>query len=144
MIKATPGGWDVMCASLGMTRDALENRIYERRGQSVCVHLAQQMQTVSGTTLWAEAVAQQAGGTFVKLPDTGPIGNEELLAKFNDLYSEIGRLSQVFQSAILDDDINPGERHTLEHVGHQVNRKTLELLGVAFKVFCKQDESNRV
>lgn len=137
MIKAIPGGWDVMCAALGLSRDALENRVYERKGQSVSVDLARQMQVVSGTTLWAEAVAAQSGGAFVRLPDVGPIGNEELLAKFNALYGEVGRLSHLFQTSIEDDDIDPVERRNLEKAGQQINCKTLELLAVAFRVFCK-------
>ena len=34
MIRAFPVGWDAMAGALGMSRDALENRIYERKGQS--------------------------------------------------------------------------------------------------------------
>ncbi len=141
MIKATPGGWDVMCAALGMSRQALENRVYERKGQSVCVHLAQQMQHVSGTTLWAQAVAEQAGGCFVQLPDYKAVCNEDLRSKFNGLYSEVGKLSQTFEDAIRDDDINTAERVSLEAVGHQINRKMLELLALAFQVFCKPDQA---
>lgn len=137
MIKATPGGWDVMAAALGVSRTSLENRVYERKGQAVTVDLAQQMQVVSGTTLWAEAVAAAAGGCFVKLPDVGGVCNEDLRVKFNGLFSQVGKLSQTFEDAIQDDDINKQERRQLELVGHQITRKMLELLGVAFQVFCK-------
>jgi hypothetical protein len=136
MIKATPGGWEVMAAALGVSRQSLENRIYERKGQSVTVELAQQMQTVSGTTLWADKVAADSGGCFVALPDCGPVCNEDLRSKFNGLYAEIGHLSETFEAATKDDDINRVERRNLERVGNQINRKTLELLALAFKVFC--------
>ena len=49
MIRAFPGGWDAMAGALGMSRDALENRIYERKGQSVLVETALQMQQFSSS-----------------------------------------------------------------------------------------------
>jgi len=140
MIKATPGSWEVMAAALGMTRQALENRIYERKGQTVSVDLAQQMQVVSGTTLWAEAVAMQAGGCFVQMPKCGTVCNEDLRGKFNGLYVEIGHLCETFEDAVKNDDINKGERHKLEVLGQNINRKTIELLALAFEVFCKHPD----
>lgn len=80
MIKEYPGGWDAMSAALGMTRDALENRIYERKGQSVLVETALQMQLFSASTHFAEAVSQVSGGVFMKLPARNEHDRDELLA----------------------------------------------------------------
>jgi hypothetical protein len=141
MIKACPGGWDVMAASLGMSRQALENRVYERKGQCVSADTALQMQKVSGTSLFAEASAQDAGGVFMKLPEHGEHDNDELLSKFNDLYIELGDLSGKFKEYTKNNDIDIGERRSLEGVGQHIHRTVEELLALTFRVFCKQDVS---
>lgn len=90
MIRAFPGGWDAMAAALGVTRAGLENRIYERKGQSLHVETARQMQAFSGCPAFAEAVAADAGGVFLPLPEAEEVGSDELLAMFNQLYAELG------------------------------------------------------
>lgn len=40
MCRSVNGGWSAMAASVSLSKDGLENRIYERKGQSVDVHLA--------------------------------------------------------------------------------------------------------
>ena len=43
MCRAFPGGTEAMAASMGLTIDALKNRIYERKGQRVSVEEAMLM-----------------------------------------------------------------------------------------------------
>lgn len=136
MIKAFPGGADAMSAALAMTRAALENRIYERKGQGVLVDTAMQMQAFSGTTYFAQAVAASSGGTFVKLPDTGKVGNEDLSSKFHELYAELGTLSQRFTAATADDLITKREREDLAAIGDDIHRTVTELLAITFRVYC--------
>lgn len=136
MIKAYPGGWDAMSAALGMTRDALENRIYERKGQSVLVETAQQMQHFSGTTHFAEAVAQESAGVFVRLPERSNQDRDELLTKFNELYARLGDLSTKFRDYVQDNEIDKRERQDLSDVGQQIHRTVEELLALTFQVYC--------
>ena len=137
MIKATPGGWDVMCAALGMSRQGLENRVYERKGQTVSVNLALQMQAVSQTTLFAEAVALAGDGVFMRLPKSDAVGNDELLDKFNKLYAELGDLSGKFRDFTRDKAIDAVEQRSLTGVGQHIHRTVEELLALTFRVFCK-------
>ena len=137
MIKEYPGGWDAMSAALGMSRDALENRIYERKGQSVLVETALQMQQFSGSTHFAESVAQLSGGVFMRLPERSDQGRDELLAKFNELYSELGDLSGKFREYVKDDEIDRKERADLTDVGQHIHRKVEELLALTFHIYCK-------
>jgi len=137
MIKAFPGGWDAIAAALGMTRQALENRVYERKGQSLLTETDLQMQALSDTDFFAIAVARLSGGTFVKLPRMADVGRDELLEKFNELYAELGTLSQTFKGAIDDDEIDRGERVNLESIADQMHRKLEELLAVMFRVYCR-------
>lgn len=137
MIRAFPGGWDAISAALGYTRDSLENRIYERKGQSVLVETAIQMQKFSGTTHFAEAVAQESGGVFIQLPVHSDADDEELLAKFNDLYGRLGEFSTKFKESVADDEVDGKERADLEHIGQQIHKTTAELLGLTFRIYCR-------
>lgn len=137
MIRAFPGGWDAMAGALGMSRDALENRIYERKGQSVLVDTALQMQKFSSTTHFAEAVAQLSGGIFMKMPDHGDNDRDELLAKFNELYAELGHLSAQFKASVEDGEIDRRERQGLTDIGQQIHRTVEELLALTFQIYCR-------
>lgn len=137
MIKEYPGGWDAMSAALGMTRDALENRIYERKGQSVLVETALQMQQFSSTTHFAEAVAQMSGGVFLELPTGGEHDREELLAKFNELYAKLGELSDKFRRYVEDNEIDRREREDLGDTGQDIHRTVEELLALTFTIYCR-------
>ena len=121
--KDAAGGWDAMAAALGFSRDGLENRIYERKGQDLHVQTALQMQSFSGTTLFAQAVATAAGGTFLQLPEVGEVCNEDISTKFHELYAELGELSIEFQAATKDGEIDKRERERInEVVLHHIGR----------------------
>ncbi|HEY9147039.1 MAG TPA: YmfL family putative regulatory protein [Thiobacillus sp.] len=138
MIRAFPGGWDAIVGALGMSRDALENRIYERKGQGVLVETALQIQKFSDTTHFAAAVATASGGTFVKLPTDLSDANEALLSKFQALYAELGTFSAHFSSATADDHIDAGERKVLEADGARIHKVLSELMAITFRIYCPQ------
>lgn len=144
MIKEYPGGWDAMSAALGMTRDALENRIYERKGQSVLVETALQMQLFSASSHFAQAVAQVSGGVFMKLPARNEHDRDELLAKFNELYGNLGDLSSKFREYVQDDEIDRRERQDLTDIGHEIHRTVEELLALTFQIYCRPSSSAAV
>lgn len=139
MIKAMQGGWDAMAAALGMTRDALENRIYERKGQSVLTETDMQMQAFSQSTYFAEAVAAASGGTFVKLPHLDDVDNDSLLAKFNELHAKLGLLSQRFGEYTKDGELSHREKSDLSSIGDEVHKTMQELLTLTFRIYCRSD-----
>ncbi|MGZ9713917.1 YmfL family putative regulatory protein [Glaciimonas sp. GNP009] len=141
MIKAFGGGWDAMAPALGMSRDALENRIYERKGQSLMVETAIQMQEFSGTKLFAEAIAVISGGTFVVLPTVDNVDNDFIQSKFNETYAELGALFTAFTAAAADGEIDAKERRQLEGLGEDLHRKTEQLLGLIFSVYCRKTKA---
>lgn len=137
MIRAFPGGWDAMAGAMGLSKDALENRIYERKGQTLTVHQAEQMQAFSATTLFAEGVARDAGGVFIKLPVIKDAGNDELLAEFNLLYAEVGDLSEKFHEFTADGNVDADEKIKLDAIVHKLHRTSEELLALTYRVYCK-------
>jgi hypothetical protein len=141
MIRSMPGGWGAMCGALGMSRVALENRIYERKGQSVLVETAMLMQSFSGTTHFAHAVAVDSGGAFVKLPADLSLENDALMAKFQSLYVELGKFSQTFAAATADDKIDRRERSLLEADGARIHKVLAELMALTFRVYCSRSDS---
>ena len=56
MCRSFPGGTAAMAAAMGYTVDALRNRIYEKKGQSISVEDALLMQEFSGTKHFANEV----------------------------------------------------------------------------------------
>jgi hypothetical protein len=139
MIRAFPGGWDAMAGACGMSRQSLENRIYERKGQTVSVELAELMQSFACTTHFAEGVARDAGGVFMKLPEVGDVGNEELLSEFNKLYAELGQMSGKFRAYVADDLISDTERADLNAEAQEIHRTLEQLLALTYRVYCKPE-----
>lgn len=141
MIKAFPGGWDAMAGALGFSRDALENRIYERKGQDLHVQTALQMQSFSGTSLFAEAVAAASGGTFLKLPEVGEVDNEDISTKFHELYAELGELSVEFQKATKDGEVDKREKERINEVVDRMHKTMDELRTLTFRVYCHETKA---
>lgn len=127
-----------MAGAMGMSRSALENRIYERKGQALLVEHVIQMQHFSGTTLFAEEVAKDAGGFFMKMPEINDVDREDLLLKFNELYAELGELSTTFNASISDDEIDHEERDALTKTGSNIHRALEEMLALTFQIYCRQ------
>lgn len=138
MIKSLPGSWQAAFQGLGLkSQAALENRVYERQGQSMRTSLCLDLQSLSNTTRYAEAIAELSGGVFIRLPQTSDVGNDDLLEKFNALYAELGRLSAVFRESVKDNEVNATERADLTQIGQQIHRIVEELLGLTFMVYCR-------
>jgi hypothetical protein len=135
MIKAMSGGWGAMCGALAMSRDAVENRIYERKGQGLLVETALHMQSFSGTTLFAEAIATASGGVFVKLPADIECVNEELGKKWRALYIELGTLTANFEASTADGVIDDREQKVLDAAEARVHRVLSELLALTKRVY---------
>ncbi|KQV78489.1 hypothetical protein ASD15_22005 [Massilia sp. Root351] len=141
MIGTVNGSWTVAAAYLGMTENSLRNRAYETKGQALSTHDQLTLQELSGTTLFAEAIAVASGGTFVKLPGVDEIENDSIQAMFNQHYAELGVLFSTFTAAIGDDEIDEDERAKLEAQGELLHRKTETLLALMFSVYCRHSKA---
>jgi len=139
MCRSLAGGWATMAASLGLSKDALENRVYERKGQSVDVHLALQMQANSGTQLFAEAIAAESGGVFIELPEFEIPGDEEIQAVYMDLVDEVGRLAREWREVTADGEVDARERARLEEIREAICAKVTRVNQLTFAVFCRPE-----
>lgn len=141
IIGSVSGTWAVSAAYLGMSEAALRSRVYENKGWQLSTRDALSLQQMSGTTHFAEAIAIESGGTFVKLPGMDEIENDSIQALFNQNYAELGALFSTFTAAIGDGEIDDAERALLQAKGEQLHRKTETLLALIFSVYCRHNKT---
>lgn len=138
MCRAISGGWSAMAAAVGLSKDGLENRVYERKGQEVTVHLAMQLQASSGTTLFAEAIAAESGGVFIPLPTVDGVDDEEIQALYMELVDEVGKLAREWREATRDGEVCAKERARLDAIRQAICTKATQMNALTFKVFCRE------
>lgn len=141
MVNQVNGSWPVSAAYLGMSETALRNRVYESKGQAVRWRDALRLQELSQTTHFAEAVAIESGGTFIKLPEIGGVDGEDVTRKFHELYAELGELSVEFQAATRDGEIDKRERERINNVVDRMHKTMDELRAVTFVVYCHETKA---
>lgn len=144
MVNAVNGGWTVAAAHLGMTENALRNRVYETKGQTLSTNDKLALQELSGTTLFVEALAAASGGTFVRLPDIGQIGNDSVQLMFNEMYSQLGEHFKLFMAAIEDGVIDTAERSDIQAHGAELHRKVEQMQALMFSLYCRHTGAVKV
>lgn len=126
-----------MAGALEMTKASLENRVYEVKGQTVQIETAFAMQRLSGTTHFAQAVAELSGGTFVPMPAIdAELTNDELLQKFQEMYEAVGRFTALHRESIEDGVIDSTERVDLTRSGNAISSQVQQLLALSFRIYC--------
>lgn len=130
-------GWTGTASTLGMTKSALEARVYEVKGSGMRVDTALLIQAYAGTKHFAQAVAHASGGVFVDLPSAECVHGEDLEAKFHELVYELGHLSKTAAEAKKDGEIDARERAELEGIAQQMHKTLQELMGLMFHVYCR-------
>ncbi|WP_282961901.1 YmfL family putative regulatory protein [Burkholderia multivorans] len=136
MCRALPGGAEAMAAALGMSAASLQNRIYEVKGQVLHTEHALAMQTLSGRTDFAEAIARMTGGMFVQLPGLeDECDNQELLTKFTLILDQLGVLARTHAQAIADGVVDDQEKAELERIAHDAHRHIQELLQLTYRIY---------
>lgn len=136
MIKGFAGGWDALAYAMAMSRNALENRVYKTKRQTMSVDDALLMQKMTGTTLFAEAVAASSGGAFVKLPVDLVDGNEMLAKKFREVYVCLGQFAERLELTTADDVIDERERADLDAIMDGLQRTLAEMMALMCRVYC--------
>ena len=135
------GGMSKAGESLGYTRDALSNRVYGRKGQQLPEDDILELQILSGQPLYAEAFAADSGGVFIRLPEV--VGeNEDLLAKFQQLYAYLGQLSKAHHDFTIDGEIDKKEKKVLDGLTDKIQRTLIELMSITYQVYCPKGRKN--
>lgn len=135
MLKAFGHGTDAMAIAMGLNPTQFHNRRYGLRNQCFEEEHYLAMQSLSGSSLYAEHIARLSGGVFVPLPDVGNVDNDELLNRQLELAEEVGALAKLMKDSIRDGSINAGERSALYDEASKLFRMAHELVGVAVLVY---------
>lgn len=135
MCRAFPGGLVAMASALGYSFDALKNRIYEKKGQSISVEDALLMQEFSGTKHFANEVARQSGGVFLEVIPAGIRERSELLTEFNRLTQELGELSKDYELSVRDGQIDGAEKAMLKRQAYRIHKQLEKILAISFAIY---------
>lgn len=144
MCRSFPGGTAAMAAALGYTVDALRNRIYEKKGQSLSVEDALLMQEFSGTKHFANEIARQSGGVFLEVIPAGIRERSELLTEFNRLTQELGELSKDYELSVRDGQIDKVEKAQLKRQAYRIHKQLEKILAISFAIYeVKEDDDEK-
>jgi len=108
MAKSVSGGHAAVAAVLGYTKPALENRLYEVKGQRIGIDEAMLIQRISGRTDFAEAVASESGGVFVPLPEDvccAALAEEEISTRFLNIMERGGEMVRKWRESTADGEV---------------------------------------
>nr|WP_314269845.1 YmfL family putative regulatory protein [uncultured Kingella sp.] len=137
MAKSPNGGHATTAAMLGMTAAALENRLYEIKGQQISIEQAMLLQRMTERTDFAQAVAQESGGVFVRLPeiDAAAMQGEDITACFLNAVEKLGVLSAQWRAATDDGRVNSRESGELLHTARETAKFVLAVSVLTDHIF---------
>ena len=142
-ITDLPGGYAEAAEWLGVTENALFNRLRVDGDQIFPLGWAMVLQRAGGSTHIADAVARHSQGVFVPLADVDDVDNADINQRLMESIEWIGRHSQYIRKATADGVIDAAERAQIEENSYQVMTKWQEHLTLLFRVFCAPDEVSR-
>lgn len=135
-IKSYQGGWTAMAAALGLSSvDALENRVYERKGQSLALHEALMIEAISETSHITEAMAARHHAVVITLPDVEH-ENKDLLVIQSSLQSALSDLLKSVANSYEDDGvIDAKEEKKILHSKTEAHKAVEKFVQVALTIF---------
>jgi hypothetical protein len=128
-------GWTGTSATLGLKRQALEQRVYGFNGHGMRVETAMTLQNYSGTKHFAQAVAIASDGVFFELPKMEVVDRTDLLTKCHQLHAEIGRLSADLERFLEDNELTDDEHRDLQVREQKIHKALCEYMALTYMVY---------
>lgn len=141
-ISSLPGGYDEAAEWLGVSKDALFNRLRAGGDQIFPLGWAMVLQQASGTTYIADAVSRQSNSVNVPLVDLEDIENGDINQRLMEAIEWIGQHSKYLRQATADGVIDEAEREQIEANSYQVMAKWQEHISLLFRIFCAPEKSD--
>lgn len=141
-ITSLPGGYDEAAEWLGVTENALFNRLRTDGDQIFPLGWAHVLQLAGGTHYVADAIARHSGGVFVPLVDLDSVDNADINQRLMESIEWIGRHSECVRQAIADGVIDSEERRDLDNTSYQVMAKWQEHITLLYRVYCPPEKSS--
>ncbi|EFH7974185.1 DNA-binding protein [Escherichia coli] len=141
-ISSLPGGYAEAAEWLGVTEDALFNRLRTGGDQIFPMGWAMVLQQASGTKHIADAVSRQSNSVNVPLVDIEDVDNADINQRLMETFEWISEHSRFVRQATADGVIDQAERAQIEENSYQVMAKWQEHLTLLYRVFCAPEKSN--
>ncbi len=141
-ISSLPGGYAEAAEWLGVTEDALFNRLRTGGDQIFPMGWAMVLQQASGTKHIADAVSRQSNSVNVPLVDVEDVDNADINQRLMESIEWIGKHSTYVRKATADGVIDQAEREQIEENSYQVMQKWQEHLTLLYRVFCAPEKSD--
>ncbi|EPH3362778.1 YmfL family putative regulatory protein [Citrobacter freundii] len=136
------GGYAEAAEWLGVTENALFNRLRIDGDQIFPLGWAMVLQRAGGSTHIADAVARHSQGVFVPLADVDDLDNADINQRLMESIEWIGRHSNFVRKATADGVIDAEERAQIEENSYQVIAKFQEHVALLYRVFCVAKKSD--
>ncbi|AIM75225.1 DNA-binding protein [Salmonella enterica] len=141
-ITDLPGGYAEAAEWLGVTENALFNRLRVDGDQIFPLGWAMVLQRAGGSTHIADAVARYSQGVFVPLADVDDLDNADINQRLMESIEWIGRHSNFVRKATADGVIDADERAQIEENSYQVIAKFQEHVTLLYRVFCAPEKGD--
>lgn len=141
-ISELPGGYHEAAEWLGVTEDAIFNRLRTGGDQIFPLGWALVLQQASDTKHIADAVSRQSNSVNVPLVAVDDIDNADINQRLMESIEWIGKHSSYLRKATADGVIDQAEREQIEENSYQVMTKWQEHLTLLFRVFCAPEKGD--
>ncbi|MDU2730491.1 MAG: YmfL family putative regulatory protein [Pantoea sp.] len=141
-ITSMPGGYAEAAEWLGITENALFNRLRLEGDQIFPMGWAMVLQQASGTKYIADAVSRQSNSVNVPMVEIEDVDNADINERLMESVEWIGKHSAYLRKATEDGVIDAAEREQIEENSYQVMAKWQEHLTLLYRVFCPPDKAN--
>ncbi|ECY3258982.1 DNA-binding protein [Salmonella enterica subsp. enterica serovar Alachua] len=141
-ITDLPGGYAEAADWLGVTENALFNRLRVDGDQIFPLGWALVLQQAGESRHIADAIARHSSGVFVPLVELENVANADINDRLLETMEWIGRHSQMIRSFVADGVIDEHERREINENSYQVMAKWQEHITLLFRVFCVPEKSN--
>ncbi|KAB0889104.1 DNA-binding protein [Cronobacter sakazakii] len=141
-ISCLPGGYAEAAEWLGVTENALFNRLRTDGDQIFPMGWAMVLQQASDSKHIADAVSRQSNSVNVPLVDIEDVDNADINQRLMESIEWIGKHSTYIRKATADGVIDQAERAQIEENSYQVMQKWQEHLTLLYRVFCAPEKSD--
>ena len=142
-ITDLPGGYAEASDWIGVTENALFNRLRHIGDQVFPMGWADVLQKAGGTHHVAHAVARASGGVFVPMPaDIDEIDNADINQRLLEAIEQISAYSKQVREAIEDGVIERHEKEAIEDEIYRVISKLQEHTTLVYRIYCRPEKVN--
>lgn len=128
MIEKCQGGRPAVAGFLGLTEQALNNRLYQTKGQRFTDEELIAIEQEYGVSHWSDEVNRRLGKVAVCVPNVDELDSVELSALQLRELAERGLLFSALQECLADGEITPDEENRLRKSLHRSQSATLKII----------------